>query len=1313
MNKINPSFRAPVIELSQARQTGPDRRHLLCIGLIALLSVVGSGRLATAAPIYWDGSVNPGAWGTASNWSTASGATTPDPGAAPTTGDIAQFNISTVNTAQTVNLNAPQSADGLVFSSTGTVLLQGGGVAAQTLNLGTSGITVNSGAGVMTIGSTSNALQGVNITLGDASAANFNIINNSGSQFNLAGKITGFAGAAKTLTFGGTGIINIANGSGGVNQQGGILNTGSSLAVVMNGAGGTLMMGGNGGINNYTGGTRINAGTFQVIGTPNLPNASALFIADGTTFSALNNVPKAWTGMTQQWNGDFRYLGNGFTMTSNSGTVNLGAIGTDTTRSISVSTLSLTIGDVITDGTNGITKNLHVNGTLTLSGNNLYTGATTVANGTLNLSGNNAYAGANTVTNGTLSIIGTNASTGSTTINSGSLSLSGNGTLAAPTAYAFNGGSNLTLTNTTPAQAALVRVNSAAPIAINGNTSINYTNTSGNTYSQSLGDVTLTGQLNAVLTNNMAAGSQLLTMTSLTRATPTSTVTFSAGVTGPNATSNRIIVGGGGTTAAGQIVGPWATVGTTAALQTDYAVYNSGEVGAAGIANSAEGTWTGGATGNYTSTSTANSLTGNRAMNSWRYSAAAGALTLGANNFDTNGILNGGTGLLTISAAGGALRQQGTAAGNLFVNAGNNSITISAPIQNNTGALTLVKSGSGTLSLSNANNTFSGGVVLNSGTLSLNDTLPSDALGTGTLTINGGALTSTTASWTNANNNSMIWNGDFDAASTQSSGMNMGTGSVTLSNIVKFTATGGRGFVVGGTISGSGGLIIAGNINMTNTGTFTGNTMVTATGNNGVVLGALTLQNSAFDTSGGLFPTSFSGAATVQLGGILGPTNWAMLAATQTLQLNLGTGVTHKYSGALSGGTTMAVTKAGLGTQIFAGENTYTGATTINAGTLSIKTIQDAGSITPNALGRPAIGANSIIGLASNATLQYTGFMSGSSNRVVNLTTASGGTFALDASGSTPFALSGGIATAGTTGVSTLVLTGTGVGSESGTIVDGTGANITALTKNGTGTWTLSGNNTYTGNTAINQGILALLHGSNNNIADSPLITLASTAILDTFGLAGTTDLILANGQTLKGTGTVVGNLTVGPGSTIAPGNSPGTLVHIGDETWDILGAYEFEINDVGAANPVPTGTTGNDPGWDLLDISGTLAITATSSDPFAIELVGLTLGNAVGIVNDFNNTASYAWMIADATSNVVGYASDKFVIDDSQFVSFNPYGGTFSVVLGSSVGGDDSQVWLTYSNAVVTVPEPSSLAFALLGLAGLGLVAWRKRRRS
>ena len=81
--------------------------------------------------------------------------------------------------------------------------------------------------------------------------------------------------------------------------------------------------------------------------------------------------------------------------------------------------------------------------------------------------------------------------------------------------------------------------------------------------------------------------------------------------------------------------------------------------------------------------------------------------------------------------------------------------------------------------------------------------------------------------------------------------------------------------------------------------------------------------------------------------------------------------------------------------------------------------------------------------------------------------------------------------------------------------------------------------------------------------------------------------------------------MTIALGSVLSPGNSPGTL-STGSQTWEDGGAFLWEINDSG-------GNQGADPGWDWLDITGTLDLSSLTAGGFTIDIDSLTSGNIAG----------------------------------------------------------------------------------------------------
>lgn len=129
--------------------------------------------------------------------------------------------------------------------------------------------------------------------------------------------------------------------------------------------------------------------------------------------------------------------------------------------------------------------------------------------------------------------------------------------------------------------------------------------------------------------------------------------------------------------------------------------------------------------------------------------------------------------------------------------------------------------------------------------------------------------------------------------------------------------------------------------------------------------------------------------------------------------------------------------------------------------------------------------------------------------------------------------------TAGGVGTKVWTLQGstTGIGEIAGAIVDNlTGTNTTGVTKAGTGTWTLSGVNTYTGPTTVNAGTLSLA-GTSGSIASSVTIN-GGTFLLD--NLVGAN-----NGNRLADAGTI----TLAAGGTLDFSNDAAAATNYSETT--------------------------------------------------------------------------------------------------------------------------------------------------------------------
>ncbi len=183
-----------------------------------------------------------------------------------------------------------------------------------------------------------------------------------------------------------------------------------------------------------------------------------------------------------------------------------------------------------------------------------------------------------------------------------------------------------------------------------------------------------------------------------------------------------------------------------------------------------------------------------------------------------------------------------------------------------------------------------------------------------------------------------------------------------------------------------------------------------------------------------------------------------LAGATPTITVNaLGDTKTVTISAEVAG--TAGLTKSGTGTLTLTGSNTYTGATTISAGTLSASNIVVSGGTSNlgNETSAVTLGA-----ATTQGTLSYTG-NSATYTRGFTIGGAGGGRLDVTTSGQTLTVNSGDV-------------TGTGlftVGGAGNTTINANLTHTGGLTKADAGTLTLTGSNTYTGATTISAGTLS------------------------------------------------------------------------------------------------------------------------------------------------------------------------------------------------------------------------------------------------
>jgi autotransporter-associated beta strand protein len=255
------------------------------------------------------------------------------------------------------------------------------------------------------------------------------------------------------------------------------------------------------------------------------------------------------------------------------------------------------------------------------------------------------------------------------------------------------------------------------------------------------------------------------------------------------------------------------------------------------------------------------------------------------------------------------------------------------------------------------------------------------------------------------------------------------------------------------------------------------------------------------------------------------------------------------------------------------------------------------------------------------------------------------------------------------------------------------------LIKNGAGTLTIGGVNTYAGEITISGGKLAVV-GAANTIGSASRINVSAT--LDITGV--NTNFTLGSAQTVRGSGMLLATgKTVVANGTLAPGNSPGTLTQSGGTLQlGVGGNYNWQIHDADGVAGV---------GYDTVSLTdgATLDLSVLSvGNTYNINLWSLSdIGPDVnGNATNFDNSVNQAWTLFSTESAITGFSAEKFTINTIAINGTNGFtnqlnGGLFSLGLSE----DNTDLVLKYT----AVPETSTIFLSCLGM----LVVLQRRRPS
>jgi fibronectin-binding autotransporter adhesin len=609
------------------------------------------------------------------------------------------------------------------------------------------------------------------------------------------------------------------------------------------------------------------------------------------------------------------------------------------------------------------------------------------------------------------------------------------------------------------------------------------------------------------------------------------------------------------------------------------------------------------------------------------------------------------TGTNSLNIGDGAFNL-GSTSGSRTITVNGGNFTIGGIVVNGT-ATSLTKAGSGALTLSNYN-TFTGGVTLNAGTLNINQ---ANALGTtaGTFTVAGGTIDNTSGFAITTAAYPLALNASFAFTGTNS--LNLGAGAVTLGANDTITVNADT-LTIGGIIAST-----ANSLTKVGNGTLSLGGVNLYTGGTNINAGILNITNaSALGSSG----TISFGGGTLQYGGITTDLSARFsTAASQPISIDTNNNAVTFATALISSGGSLS--KTGLNTLTLTANNTFTGATLINGGSLAVNGAagQLSGTTAVTVTGATLNDGDSTAGngIANRINSAATLTLGGASGGGV-LTTFKGST-TVDTQSFASLTVGTGSSTTSLSGSSGTAPTLTFSGAAGSVYTRNQGGIVNFSSQLPTFTNAPSGSSVSGGTAPILIG--AILNGT-SFVNDAAGVAAAETTTVgtwasgnNTIAASGTQTTALTQSLTISSASVTItlsganqissGGLLVTSAGTSAAISGSGTLTAGSSQDLWIFGNAGLTIG----ASIIDNGTTG-------LTTAGGVTDTLTGANTYSgVTTIGNANTLAIGAVSGTTGT------LGTGNGNVQNFGTLQFNRTDTGYTAANNISGTGTITQAGS----------------------------------------------